>query len=124
MSSKEIDVATTSKFGSPLIRGINRATVAMMRAPLLGKLVRRGLVTIRYVGRKSGKTIELPVGYRRTGDTVVIAVGMPDAKAWWHNFSGVGAPMTLVGIDGHDRTGYAVATRDDRGAVSVTVRLD
>jgi hypothetical protein len=117
-------VATTSKFGSPVVRGMNRMTVAMMRAPLLGKLVRRSLVTVRYVGRRSGKTIELPVGYRRTGDTVVIPVGMPDAKAWWHNFSGDGAPMTLVGIDEHDRTGHAVATRDDRGAVSVTVRLD
>jgi hypothetical protein len=109
---------------SAFVRGSNRVAVALMDAPVIGRLIRRGLVVIRYTGRRSGQTFELPVGYRRKGDTVVIRVGMPDKKAWWRNFLGEGSAITFVGLDGRDRAGRAVATRDDRGGVSVTVRLD
>jgi hypothetical protein len=64
------------------------------------------------------------VGYRRSGDTVTIGVASPDAKSWWRNFLGEGGPLTLLKLDGQDRTGHAVAHRDDRGRVSVRVRLD
>lgn len=109
---------------SAILKGLNRAAVALMDAPVVGGLVRRGLVVIRYTGRKSGQTFELPVGYQRKGDTVVIRVGMPDKKAWWRNFLGEGSAVTFVGLDGRDRTGHALATRDERGGVSVTAQLD
>lgn len=108
---------------SPVVRVVNRVFVALMDAPLLGGLVRRGLIVIRYEGRKSGKTFELPVGYRRSGDTVIIRVGMPDKKMWWRNFLGEGAPLTFVGLDGSDRAAHAVATRDAGGGVSVQATL-
>ncbi|MCW2593956.1 MAG: hypothetical protein JWQ86_6383 [Mycobacterium sp.] len=95
-----------------------------MNVPVLGQLVRRGMVVIRYTGRKSGKSFELPVGYRRTGDQLVIGVSMPDKKSWWRNFLGEGGTITFVGLDGRDRTGHAVANRDERGGVSVTAKLD
>jgi hypothetical protein len=82
------------------------------------------MVVIRYTGRKSGKSFELPVGYRRTGDQLVIGVSMPDKKSWWRNFLGEGGTITFVGLDGRDRTGHAVANRDERGGVSVTAKLD
>ena len=47
----------------------------------------------------------------------------PDSKTWWRNFTEEGGPITLVGLDGADRTGHAVAHRDDRGRVTVRVRL-
>ncbi len=106
------------------VRVVNKLAVASMDLPLIGRLVRRGLVTIRYVGRRSGQTFEIPVGYRRSGQSIIIAVGMPDAKEWWRNFLRGGGPITLVGLDGRDRTGHAVAHRDERGRVSVTVQLD
>jgi hypothetical protein len=109
---------------SLFVRVSNRAAVALMDAPVVGRLIRRGLVVIRYTGRKSGKTFELPVGYRRSGDSVVVPVGMPDKKSWWRNFLGEGSAITFVGLDGRDRTGHAVATRDERGGVSVTAALD
>jgi hypothetical protein len=111
-------------FTSPLARAINAVFVGLIDAPVVGGFVRRGLINIRYVGRRSGKTIETPVGYRRSGDTITIGVSMPDGKSWWRNFLGEGGPITLLKLDGRDRTGHAVAHRDDKGRVSVTVRLD
>jgi hypothetical protein len=110
-------------FDSPIVRIVNKLFVSLIDAPVVGSLVRRGLINIRYVGRRSGKTIQTPVGYRRSGDTVVINVMSPDSKAWWRNFLGEGGPITLLRLDGQDRTGHAVAGRDDKGRVSVTVTL-
>ncbi len=109
---------------SRFVRGFNGLAVTLMDVPLVGGLIRRGLTEIRYVGRRSGTTFELPVGYRRSGAAIVIPVGMPDRKNWWRNFLGEGGAITLLGLDGRDRTGHAVARRDDRGRVSVTVTLD
>jgi hypothetical protein len=111
-------------FESPLVRIVNGVAVGLINAPILGNLIGRGLVVIRYVGRRSGKTFEIPVGYRRTGEALVIGVTSPDAKNWWRNFLGEGGPITLVDLDGADRTGHAVADRDDNGRVRVTVQLD
>jgi hypothetical protein len=109
---------------SAFVRIFNTIFVALIDAPVLGGLVRRGLINIRYVGRRSGKTFETPVGYRRSGDTITIRVSMPDGKSWWRNFLGEGGPITLLKLDGADRTGHAVADRDDEGRVKVTVQLD
>jgi hypothetical protein len=111
-------------FESPLVRIVNGVAVGLIKAPILGNLIGRGLVVVRYVGRRSGKTFEIPVGYRRTGEALVIGVASPDAKNWWRNFLGEGGPITLVDLDGADRTGHAVADRDDNGRVKVTVQLD
>jgi hypothetical protein len=109
--------------GSLIVGLVNKLFVGLINAPVVGKLVRRGIINIRYVGRRSGKTIETPVGYRRSGETIVINVMLPDNKTWWRNFLGDGAPITLLKLDGQDRTGHAVANRDAAGRVSVTVTL-
>jgi hypothetical protein len=111
-------------FDSPINAIFNKVFVALIEAPVVGPLVRRGLINIRYVGRRSGKTIETPVGYRRSGDTITINVMSPDAKSWWRNFLGEGGPITLLKLDGADRTGHAVADRDEEGRVKVTVQLN
>ena len=109
---------------SVFVRAVNALAVTLMNAPVLGGLLRRGLVELQYVGRRSGKTFQIPVGYRRDGDTVVVGVNMPEAKQWWRNFLDEGAPITFIGLGGQDRTGHAVAIRDERGRVSVTAFLD
>ncbi|AKS36586.1 nitroreductase/quinone reductase family protein [Mycolicibacterium goodii] len=106
------------------VRAVNGAFSRLTRVPVVGSLVRRGVIVIRYTGRRSGQTFETPVGYRKMSDRVVIRVEMPDRKTWWRNFLGEGGPITLVGLDGADRTGHAVAHRDDAGKVSVTVQFD
>jgi hypothetical protein len=108
---------------SPVVRVVNTVFVALMNAPVLGGLFRRGMVVIRYEGRKSGKTFELPVAYKRSGDTVTVGVAMSDKKNWWRNFLGDGAPLVFVGLDGADRPAHAVATRSADGAVTVKAKL-
>lgn len=111
-------------FNSPVVGIVNRAFVGLMNAPGVGTIIRRGLVVIRYTGRRSGKTFQTPVGYRRNGDTVTINIVGADSKNWWRNFLGEGAPMTLLNLDGRDRSGHARAERDANGHVAVTVRLE
>ncbi|OBS00862.1 hypothetical protein BHQ23_33255 [Mycobacterium gordonae] len=106
---------------SPFVRTVNKVAVALINAPVIGGVVRRGLVVIRYEGRRSGKTFEIPVGYRRRAGGVVINVAAPDGKSWWRNFLGSGRPLTLLNFDGADRACHAVARRDERGRVSVQV---
>lgn len=110
-------------YGSPIVGLMNKMFVTLIDAPLVGPVVRRGMINIRYVGRRSGKTIETPIGYRRTDDGIVINVMSPDNKTWWRNFLGDGGPITLLKFDGNDRTGHAVASRDANGRVSVAVKL-
>lgn len=113
-------------FGGPgrmFIRAFNAVTTALVTAPLLGPQLGRRLTMISYVGRRSGQTFSLPVGYWRKGDQVNIGVAMPDSKAWWRNFLGDGHPLRIR-LDGADRTGHGVAERDELGRVKVVVRLD
>ncbi|MEU2037012.1 nitroreductase/quinone reductase family protein [Nocardia niwae] len=105
------------------VGAVNAGVVALLGAPVLGKLLGKGFVEITYVGRRSGKTFSTPVNYRRKGDQLVIGVAMPDKKTWWRNFLGEGGPITLH-LPGADRRGHAVAHRDERGRVFVNVRLD
>ncbi|WP_174187938.1 nitroreductase/quinone reductase family protein [Nocardia barduliensis] len=105
------------------VRAVNSGVVALLDVPLLGRLLGKGFVVITYVGRRSGRTFSTPVNYWRKGEEFVIGVAMPDRKTWWRNFLDEGGPITLH-LGGTDRRGHAVARRDERGRVFVTVRLD
>ncbi len=74
----------------------NAPVAAVATSPRLSRLVNRNIAILSYTGRRSGRSISTPVAYRRTGDEVVIAVAMPDAKTWWRNFLGDGAPSRCV----------------------------
>ena len=113
-------------FGKParmFIRAFNGVTTTLVTAPLLGPLLGRRLTMISYVGRRSGQTFSIPVSYWHKDDQVKIGVALPDAKTWWRNFSGDGGPLRIR-LEGADRTGHAVAERDEQGRVTVVVRLD
>jgi hypothetical protein len=91
-------------------------------AALLGRLVNRNIAMLTYTGRRSGRSFTIPVAYRRSGGDVIISANMPEAKTWWRNFLDDGGPLTLH-LDGTERGGHAVAKRDEKGHVTVTVRL-
>ena len=100
----------------------NAPVAAIAASPRFGAALRRSITTITYTGRRSGRTFSIPVAYRRRGDEIDIVPNMPDAKTWWRNFLGDGAPLTLT-LDGIEHSGHAVAHRDENGRVTVRVRL-
>jgi len=100
----------------------NAPVVALTRSPRWRRLVSGNITMLTYTGRRSGHTVSLPVGYQRRGNEVTIGVNMPDAKTWWRNFLGDGAPLTLE-LDGREVPGHGVAQRDAEGRVAVNVRL-
>lgn len=106
-----------------VIRTMNRPTMALLAAPRLRWLTGTALTTITYVGRRSGRTVTLPVVYRQHDERVTVVVLWADAKTWWRNFLGAGAPLTLR-LDGADRSGHAIAHRRGRRGVWVSVQLD
>lgn len=113
-----------SRFSVPRLVGVVNARVAALAvSPRWGRLVGRSIVLLTYTGRRSGRTFTIPVGYRRKGDEVTIGVRFPDAKTWWRNFLGTGGPLSLH-LNGTDRSGHAVARRDEKGRVTVSVLLD
>ncbi len=101
---------------------MNAPVAALANSPRFGRFIGRNITMITYTGRRSGNTFSIPVAYRRSGDEIEITPNMPDAKTWWRNFLGDGAPLTLS-LDGAERTGHAVAQRDENGHVAVTVQL-
>ncbi len=110
-----------------LFQGVNAVVNAAVR-PLVasrrwGPLVGRWMTLVTYTGRRSGRTFSVPVGFAGQGDEVKIAVLFPERKTWWRNFLGAGGPVSLR-LHGVDRAGHAVTHRDDRGRVTVAVRLD
>ena len=100
----------------------NAPVAAIAASPRLGAALRRNVTVITYTGRRSGRTFSIPVAYRRHGDEIEVGANLPDAKTWWRNFVGDGAPISLT-LDGAERTGHGVAHRDDKGRVTVCVRL-
>ena len=118
-------MAISTNLGRLLMRGaplFNAPIVALAASPRLGKMLRRNITLMSYTGRRSGRTFSIPVAYRRRGDEIEIVPNMPDAKTWWRNFLGDGAPMSLT-LDGIERSGHAVAKRDENGRVTVRVRV-
>jgi hypothetical protein len=101
---------------------VNAPVAALANSPIFGRFIGRSITMVTYTGRRSGRTFSIPVAYRRRGQVVRIAPNMPDAKTWWRNFLGEGAPLTLS-LDGAQRQGHAVARRDDGGRVTVVVQL-
>jgi hypothetical protein len=115
----------STNLGRLLMRGaplFNAPIAAIAASPRFGALLRRSITTVTYTGRRSGRTFSIPVAYRRRGDEIDIGANMPDAKTWWRNFLGDGAPMSLT-LDGIELSGHAVAHRDENGRVTVRVRL-
>jgi len=105
--------AVLNRVGNPLVRGL-------LRSPLHGIADRR-LALITVTGRRSGREYTFPVGYRQEGELVTIAVGWPQRKVWWRNLAG-GGPVRMR-IRGEEREGRAEANEDERGEVTVVVRL-
>lgn len=102
---------------SALMNGIVNPMLARVLRSRAGAVLGRRLAVVGYVGRHSGRPHELVVQYRRAGSSVLILVGRPDCKQWWHDFTSV-RPVTLR-LAGRDYATSAHAVRNGN-LVSVT----
>jgi deazaflavin-dependent oxidoreductase (nitroreductase family) len=95
----------------------NRVVRALLRAPLLARLVGARLVTLYVVGRKSGKRYTVPVAYSRHGDALLFATEF----RWVRNLR-TGEPVEIR-FKGRRRTADVVVTSDEAGVVADYGRL-
>jgi hypothetical protein len=77
-----------------LNRVVNPIVRAVLRSPLHPLLSRR-LVLLRIPGRRSERAFELPVAYVCDEAGILVTVGAPERKQWWHNIDGP-TPITVV----------------------------
>lgn len=76
----------------------NRFTALVLSSPA-HRLLSGSTDLVRYVGRRSGRTITTPTQYVAVDDGYVILVAHPDTKAWWRNFTAGGdAELLLAGV--------------------------
>lgn len=66
---------------------VNRMVLALLRSRLLHGLLDPGICELRYLGRRSGRMVALPVIYARKGEQLVVVVGDSSGKKWWRNFT-------------------------------------
>ena len=53
-------------------------------------------MVVTYSGRRSGRTIEVPVQYRESEGAILVRVGAPARKQWWRNFEPARPASLLV----------------------------
>ncbi|MFI9503119.1 nitroreductase/quinone reductase family protein [Nocardia sp. NPDC052566] len=76
------DATSGNPYGTPTTSGpqptmsrqrtVDKAVRTLLRTPGLSKLIGSRLLTLRLVGRKTGKHYEIPVAYTRHGDHLLI----------------------------------------------------
>jgi hypothetical protein len=73
----------------------NRVVVDLLLSPLHG-LLSGSVVLLRFVGRRSGATVTVPVQYALRDGTVTVYVAQADTKRWWRSFADGPRPVHLV----------------------------
>jgi deazaflavin-dependent oxidoreductase (nitroreductase family) len=69
---------------------VNRIVRGLLRAPLLGRVVGRRLVTLYVVGRKTGRRYTVPIAYTRHDGTLLTGT-----QAGWGRNLRTGEPITI-----------------------------
>jgi hypothetical protein len=78
-------------------------------------LLDRHVCGLRFIGRRTGAAVELPVGFVRDGNRLVVLVARASVKRWWRNFRTVSHGLAVT-LDGTTRDGEALALGPgDRG---------
>ena len=71
---------------------------------------------------KAGTEHTLPVQYADTHNGFVVAVGKPDTKNWWRNFTTMGQVQVLVAGTWTPMTAHALIGSEDPDAVTPLLR--
>ncbi len=98
---------------------LNDMVLGLLRSPLHAVLD-PGICELRYRGRRTGRTVALPVIYAEHGDAYVVLVGDAPDKRWWRNFTG---PRPVeVRRAGHLRAGTCRVVAPNHPAYEGAVR--
>jgi len=73
---------------------LNPVVIRILHTPVVHWLASFGLATITLRGRRSGKRVQLPVGYHDQQGVIVVLVSDARGRQWWRNFES-GWPATL-----------------------------
>ena len=68
-----------------MVKAANSIVVAILESPV-HRLLSGTLDAIRYRGQRTGQQHVTPTQYVEHGDDLLIFVGRPETKSWWHNF--------------------------------------
>jgi len=68
-----------------LVSPMNGLVAALLKSPL-HFVASKGLMVVRWSGRKSGAEFAIPVGYQQSEDVVTVLLSKPAEKNWWKNF--------------------------------------
>ena len=104
-----MSVTTSRAKTLPIQSAVNRIVHALLRVPLLNRVVGRRLIVIEVVGRRSGTRYDVPVAYTRDGPDLM--VGTP--FAWGRNLRS-GEPVTIL-LQGRRRSAAVTAITDEAG---------
>ena len=94
----------------------NACVSTLLRSPF-HRLLSGSTDLIRYRGRRTGREITMPTQYAQRGSEVVILVGRPNTKTWWHNFRTERDLDVLVRGRWSSMTASAVVGADDPAAI-------
>jgi hypothetical protein len=90
----------------------NSIMLKLLNSPMHG-MISGNTMIINFVGRKSGRTYRIPVGYRREGVTFTTISNRQ--RTWWRNLRG-GASVTLR-LQGKDVIGWANVVEDEQAVI-------
>ncbi len=99
--------------------GMNRMMSAILRLPLVHRMLSSQILLLTFTGRKSGKTFTTPVEYNREGDQVLLLTKR--FRPWWRNFQ---SPASVtVRIAGRVIHGQAQSITDEAAMVPTITRF-
>ena len=94
----------------------NACVATLLRSPF-HRLMSGSTDLIRYRGRRTGREITMPTQYAECGSEVVILVGRPEIRTWWHNFRTERDLDVLIRGRWSSMTAVAVVGADDPAAI-------
>ena len=94
----------------------NACDATLLRSPF-HRLSSGSTDLIRYRGRRTAREITTPTQYAECGSDIVILVGRPDTKTWWHNFRTERDLDLLIRGRWWSMTAIAVVGADDPAAI-------
>jgi hypothetical protein len=101
-----------------VLHAVNPVVSAILRSPV-HRILSGSLLLFTFTGRKTGRAYTIPVGYMRSGETLVLFTN----RAWRRNLRGRGGAPVTVRLQGRERAGRAVLVEDPVPVAATVERL-